>query len=93
MRVLTKSCSFFYTLARMASCSCCLSICPYAIPSALAPSIFLTEKATEQLLSYVAITVSFIQGRDVQFQEELSNISMLAKLQDFRMVIPTSYLN
>ena len=27
-------------------------------------------------------TVSFIQGRDVQFQEELSGISMLAKLQD-----------
>ena len=26
--------------------------------------------------------VSFIQGRDVQFQEELSGISMLAKLQD-----------
>lgn len=26
--------------------------------------------------------VSFIQGRDVQFQEELSGVSMLAKLQD-----------
>jgi len=42
------------------------------------------------LLSFI---VSFIQGRDVQFQEELSSISMLAKLQDRRMVIPTSYLN
>lgn len=55
MRVLTKNLGFLYTLARMASCSCCLSMCPYAILSALAPSIFLTEQATEQLLSYVAV--------------------------------------
>lgn len=59
----------------------------------LSPSSWFSQPQSSCFIMFLSLIVSCIQGRDVQFQEELPNISMLAKLQDLRMVIRTSYLN
>lgn len=88
-RACSKSYSFLYASAGMASWSCCLSVCPSAIPRAPAPFIFSTQQASLDC----CLSLSAAATEERFSSSKSSNISMLAKCQDLRMVSPTGYLN